>query len=170
MKNEENRFIVKSTPAAGFQGKWRAGRRWDKSGIEIEVVDQDKDPPAGDDACLRIGKETFRALQEDEFISVSPKGLNLSNMKAMEQSLAELTTAHGELQARHAALETEHESAQEQLRESEDLLTRAQAEIVKVQAEVADLRETVATLAEASKAEPKAEAPKAEAKPAKAGK
>jgi len=92
MANEENRFIVKSTPAAGYQGKWRAGRRWDKGGVEVEVVDQDEDPTPGDDECLRIGKKTFRALQEDESISVSPKGLNLSNTKAMEESIAALTT------------------------------------------------------------------------------
>lgn len=158
MKNEENRFIVKSTPAAGFQGKWRAGRRWDKGGVEVEIVDQDADPVAEPgDECLRIGRDTFRALQEDDAISVSPKGLNISNLKELEKSLADATTAHAELQKAHEELQATHAAAAKSLDE-------ALAEVTKLQAEVADLKETVAALAEAPKAEAKPEAPKAKGK------
>lgn len=127
MADEANRYLVRSTPAEGFHGVFRAGRRWDKEGTEIELVAQDEDPKPGEkEEVLRIGKKTFAAITGDPRISVVPKDGAAPAADAIAASLAELTAKHG-------ALESEHAKALKDLEEA--------------RAEIADLRETIAALA-----------------------
>lgn len=86
------RYWVTANAADGFNGRHRGypavetgdkakdyprgfGWFWPKSGIEVEVLNQEEDPkhqPQGEGAVRTIGQRTFRAIKTDGHIFAGP--------------------------------------------------------------------------------------------------
>lgn len=99
------RFIVSAVTRQGFDGFLRGGRKWPSGkGREVEVVDQPDDPPADPNdlsGVIKIGKETFKALQAEQHLNVRMPGDALEQSSALES----LQLENAALKARIAALE-----------------------------------------------------------------
>jgi hypothetical protein len=91
---------IRSHPIAGWDEIRRAGRAWPVKGIDIEVVDEDLDPPAEPgDKVLRIGRNTLEALKGDPRITVNAAGSvdDIPRLKARIRELeADLAASKGE--------------------------------------------------------------------------
>jgi hypothetical protein len=52
-------------------GAYRAGRKWsDEEPVEVDVLDQDDDPPPGPSQGIRLGRKSFEALRRDPRLEV----------------------------------------------------------------------------------------------------
>lgn len=89
--SEDSRYVVRSSPVDGFSGSFRAKRKWEKEGTEIELVSQEEDPaPVEGEQVLRIGQKTFRELAADPKLSIIPKGQTLGAIDGLKKRVAEL--------------------------------------------------------------------------------
>jgi hypothetical protein len=75
----KKKFLVQSVQRMGYDGSWRAGRKWPSvSPTTVEVFDQDEDPVLEPGtvppAHLQIGRKTFDALRADPTMRVLPEG------------------------------------------------------------------------------------------------
>jgi hypothetical protein len=69
------KFVVHAVHRPGYDGAWRAGRKWPSSGsVEVEVVEQAEDPPVDPTKGIIIGTATLEALLNDGHISIRPAG------------------------------------------------------------------------------------------------
>jgi hypothetical protein len=90
------RFQVQALDRPGYDGSWRGGRKWLSSASTcVEVIDDDEDPkPRVEDEVLRIGKKTFKSLQDDQHLRVVPDG----DPMALAQAANDVGTLRKELE------------------------------------------------------------------------
>jgi hypothetical protein len=149
---DEARYIVRSSPSEGFAGVFRAGRRWDVGGTEIELTSDKQDPPAQEGGgVLRVGQDTFAALSGDPRISIVPKGESKPVVESLKARVAELEQDLAAARERADGLE---KGLAETRKSYEDALTRAQKEVESAKASNSDaLAASIATELEATKEE-----------------
>ena len=103
------RYNVTSNAAAGFDGMFRGTGEgkdwfWPKTGIEIEVTDDQDDPvKQPEDGPRTIGQRTWKALQDDPRIFAGPVGADdgttSAALAAANGRIAELEKLLAEAQA-----------------------------------------------------------------------
>lgn len=94
------RILIKSFPSPGFDGIFRARRKWPASGVTVETISGEVDIEADADGPLRVGERTMQALKEDGRFSVFPTE-SIEDIEALKARVAEL-------EAENAALKGEH--------------------------------------------------------------
>jgi hypothetical protein len=86
---------IRSHPIAGWNEIRRAGRAWPVKGTDVEVVDEDLDPPAEPgDKVLRIGRNTLEALKGDPRITINAAG-SVDEIPRLKARIAELEAQLG---------------------------------------------------------------------------
>jgi hypothetical protein len=101
------KFMVQAVSRPGYDGSWRAGRKWPSSGpTEVELVDGDADPEHDPAKGIRLGKKSFDALKADPNLVVRQPGDPVQNAQTAEQLLqdnerlkAEIAALRGQGQA-----------------------------------------------------------------------
>jgi len=81
-----SKFVVQAVTRQGFAGSWRGNRFWPSNApTEIEVVDQEADPPADPNGgTVKVGQKTFKALHADNNLRVVPAGDPMALAKQSE--------------------------------------------------------------------------------------
>lgn len=60
------RIVVKCGPDRGFDGVWRAGRKWPKDGVTVDTIPGPDDiEPTTENPILQVGTKTLKALEDD---------------------------------------------------------------------------------------------------------
>ena len=82
------KFLIQSVQRQGYEGSYRAGRKWaSKAPTLVEIVDADDDPtpdPAKPVPHLQIGKKSFEAIKADPTLRVLPEGDPLALARASD--------------------------------------------------------------------------------------
>src|SRR5262245_9968288 len=86
---KSNMVVVRCQAAAGFDGCFRAGRKWAAAGEEVELIDQDDDRPTGDGKPFGVGKKTLAALRADHRFAINADGA-LDELVSLRKRVAEL--------------------------------------------------------------------------------
>lgn len=101
-----SRAIIKAFSPTGFDGRFRAGRKWPGAGLEVELIDAEEDGPdlyEGPDGnkvtVPQIGTKSLAALRADGSFSIS------GDVTGGAGEVARLTAENGALRARVAELE-----------------------------------------------------------------
>lgn len=95
------RRIIRCQAAPGFDGCFRAGRKWPARGIEVEITSDQDDVEAKDGQPLKIGQKTFEALQGDTRFSFGIAG-TLEEADELKARVTELEAENAELKAKLA--------------------------------------------------------------------
>ncbi len=90
------RIVIKCFPAPGFDGVFRAGRKWPSSGTQAETISAEDDVPATEGSVLQIGTKTLAALKSDGRFSF--------DVADTVQEIDALKARNAELEAENAAL------------------------------------------------------------------
>jgi hypothetical protein len=97
------KMLVRAVTRPGYDGAWRAGRKWlSGEDTEVEVVEQDDDPGQEPGKGLRVGKKTFEILKKDPNIVVRAPGDPLETAGAVDEAKG-LKARVAELEAQLAA-------------------------------------------------------------------
>jgi hypothetical protein len=145
------RRMIRCQAAPGFDGCFRAGRKWPASGIEVEITSDQDDVEAKDGQPLKIGQKTFTALQGDTRFSFGIAG----TLEESDAIKAQLT----EVQAMMEGADKAFEELRQELRRAHDRIRELEAGNLSLKDEASKLVEENAAL-KAKLAE--ATAPKAE--------
>lgn len=98
------RYMVSGRPQIGGRDAVsRGGLNWPRSGVLVEVADTDGDPPVDpkekEGAPRRIGRNTWKALQEDKIlISITPEGEVEKDGLALREENARLRARLAEME------------------------------------------------------------------------
>lgn len=107
---------VRALEREGYNGAWRAGRKWPSTPVRVEVLDQDDDPPMVEETYvgpegktltrmvpdpLRIGRKSYQAVKDDPRIKVldDADAQNELSNEALDEARTLLTEQHGQLVA-----------------------------------------------------------------------
>ncbi len=127
-------ILVCAVMPEGYDGAWRAGRKWSTEPTSVEVLEQDDDPPAveytdvvggaekkrtGPDRT-RIGRNTYKLLVADARIKVlsdkeSAGGFGDATLGKTRSVLAATASENAELKVRIAQLEDDCKALRAQL-------------------------------------------------------
>jgi chromosome segregation ATPase len=144
-------MLVRVYSAPGFNGVWRAGRKWPTEGVVVETIDDENDIEATADSPMRIGKKTITALRGDPRFTFDA-GDSIDEIDDIKKSLASATRDVQELGEANKRLV--------------DDINKVVEEKKALATENSTLKARVTELEAALKAVPKAE-PKAEGKTSK---
>lgn len=79
------KFMVQAVQRQGYDGSWRAGRKWPSSApVEVEVVNQKEDPAASPEKGIQLGTDSWKKIQGDPSLRVLPAGDPLAMARAAE--------------------------------------------------------------------------------------
>jgi hypothetical protein len=95
------RIVIKCFPAPGFDGVFRAGRKWPMTGTEVETTAGAADIPAADGGVLQIGTDTMKALEADGRFSFGIAG-SVQELDALNARVVELEAENAALKAQLA--------------------------------------------------------------------
>jgi len=92
-----NMVTIRCQAAPGFDGVFRAGRKWPAAGLVVELLDQEKDREEGNGEVMGVGAVTMAALRGDWRFSIMADGA-LDELVALRSQVAELGPAAGEVE------------------------------------------------------------------------
>jgi hypothetical protein len=158
------KFNVQATAEAGLKYYYRGGRCWPRGDghQEIELLSQAADDPGNQ---WRIGTETFKRLQTDAFLRITPAG----DPMVLADAAAQLNEARARVAELEAAVGAQETIARFRIAEleRENGILRAALEAHAKRPEKVEAPAPAPTPAPVS---PAVEAPRAPAAPAKRGK
>jgi hypothetical protein len=120
-----SKYIVQAVQREGFRGVWRAGREWQHTPVEVEVLDQEEDPttevvdPNGKKRqaldATRIGRKSWAAMMADGRISKTP--LEAFKATAVEGDIVKLRARVNELEGELDRAKTENQALKQAMEE-----------------------------------------------------
>lgn len=95
------RIIIKCQAAPGFDGVFRAGRKWPAAGLEVETISAADDVEAEQGGVLKIGTKTLAALEGDPRFSFGIAG-TIGEIEKVRAENEDLKARVAELEAKLA--------------------------------------------------------------------
>lgn len=92
------RIVIKCFPAPGFDGVFRAGRKWPMTGTEVETIAGEDDVPASETSILQVGTKTMAALEADGRFNFGIAG-TIQELAALKARVVELEAENAALKA-----------------------------------------------------------------------
>lgn len=94
------KITIKSLPAPGFDGRFRAGRYWSATGIQCVAIDSDEDGPDGPDGP-QLGRISIAAIRADSRMVIDSFAA-VDDIAILRARLAELEAAEAEKKSAEA--------------------------------------------------------------------
>jgi len=105
------RIVVKCFPAPGFDGVFRAGRKWAASGTTVDTVEAEGDiEVSAENPVLQVGTKTLKAIEADGRFSFGIAG-TIEEIEAIRAERDALKAENDALKAENAELKAQLEAA-----------------------------------------------------------
>ncbi len=105
------RIVIKCFPAPGFDGVFRAGRKWAAKGTTVDTIEGDDDVDVSEaNQVLQVGKKTLKALEDDGRFSFGISG-TIDEIEAIRAERDALKIENADLKAQVEDLKSQHETS-----------------------------------------------------------